>query len=530
MSAAAPAARPAATVAVAGGVPFGRALAAELVRTRHSASARFPVAGLVIALLQGAGWWFVATRDVTGWAQLFGWQSIYATGLLAPLVALLAGFTVGREKAAREGGTLWRPLAPAVGWLARATVLAGQSLAFNAALVLPVLGLGVAKGLTGAPVARLVALTVVCWLTSLPVAAWALLVARRAGMIVTVALALAWQVAGVLRAEGPTWAVEPWTWPVRAMMPLLGIHPNAMALDPGSPVWAWDPWSPALGCVGLAVALGLLDALTAGRLRDRRPRRILFGRDARDTPDARGAAADAGASPALLTPDDAVAAADVALHSVRRGRPAPLVGLAASLLRTAIAPLLLAALVAIPAVGVLWNAAYVRGFSGWLVVPLGSCLLACLLWAAQQDAWRVLALRHAPAALAGRLLALGALAVTAVAGEAALVAGLRGDPDAVRFGVVLAAVGLAWLVLCLALVTRVGAGAEIGVTILALVFSLVFGGTWLSRTPVWLVGVLGWPASADDLRRAALAVGLCALLALAGGLAWVRGLRAAASR
>ena len=163
-------------------------------------------------------------------------------------------------------------------------------------------------------------------------------------------------------------------------------------------------------------------------------------------------------------------------------------------------------------------------------IAFGSCLLACLLWAAQQDAWRVLALRHAPAALAGRLLALGALAVTAVAGEAALVAGLRGDPDAVRFGVVLAAVGLAWLVLCLALVTRVGAGAEIGVTLLALVFSLVFGGTWLSRTPVWLVGVLGWPASADDLPRAALAVGLCALLALAGGLAWVRGLRAAASR
>ena len=120
-------------------VPYPRALAAELVRTKHSASARFAGAGLAVATLQGLAWSTVATRQLRGWEQLVGWQALYITALFTPLTALLVALTVERERKAREGGTLWRPLTPRVGFAARATVLTLQLLVFNAALILPML-------------------------------------------------------------------------------------------------------------------------------------------------------------------------------------------------------------------------------------------------------------------------------------------------------------------------------------------------------------------------------------------------------
>src|SRR5690625_4265859 len=88
--------------------PLVAAVRAEIVRTRGSAAAYLPGLGLVIAGISFAG--ILITPDSQERAALL-WQTLYVTGMAAPLLTLLAGLTTAREAAAREGGTLWRPTA-----------------------------------------------------------------------------------------------------------------------------------------------------------------------------------------------------------------------------------------------------------------------------------------------------------------------------------------------------------------------------------------------------------------------------------
>lgn len=484
-------------------VPYGRAVRAEFARSRASSSSRFAVAGLGVAVLQGAGWWVVATQPLHDWGQLLGWQALYATGLCVPLTALLVALTVARERRAREGGTLWRPLSARVALSARATVLAAELVAFNAALTLPILLFGWSRGLADAPVGRLVGTWLALWLSSLLPAALALVLARIAGLYVTVGVAIVWQVAGTIASESASWGWQPWTWQVRAVLPLLGIHSNGVGLEPGSPIWSWSPVAPTTLSVLMAAAVVITSVLVPS-VRLTRHRRIT-----------------------TQTPTEASRARPIIGGVVTRGRARPMAGLALSLRRTALPPLIAGTVVVLPLVAVIWDAAYLRGFSTWLVVPLGTCVMACLLWASQGGSWRVLALRAPVGRLAAGLLTLCLGVLTGVVAVATGLVGVGGDAEAGRFGVVLWATGAAWLTVCLWLATRFGAGAAIGATLVVLVVSVVFDSTYLASTPLWLVGILGWPEAVSGWARAGTAVGLSTLLGVAAGWAWFRALHRA---
>lgn len=501
-------------------VSYPRALAAELVRTKHSASARFAGVGLAVAILQGLAWSTVATRELRGWEQLVGWQALYITALFTPLTALLVALTVERERKAREGGTLWRPLTPRVAFAARATVLTLQLLVFNAALILPMLLIGLAHGLADPPIVRIFALWLVLWLCSLLVAAIFLLLTRVAGLYVTLGLALGWQLAGTLTAETASGAWQPWAWQVRAALPLVGIHANGTALEPHSPIWDWNPLWPTLYSLSLALVIAGVGALLSNRdLRILRRRPRPSASPVSSGP-ARQRAGGAQRSVAVMPLD----------RRMPPGRPHRLAAVAGSLRRTGLASLTVSALGTLVLIGLVWNTSYVRGFATWVAVPLGTCLFACLAWTAQRDAWRVLALRASPARLAAHLLAVGTTVLLLVGLTTATITATRGDTGFARFGTALVYVGFAWLLVSLWLTARYGAGATIGVTLVVLVFSLVFGGTEFANSNLWLLGVLGWPASATTWPRIAVSLVLSAVISTAAGTAWLRALRAAAAR
>ncbi|STD04136.1 lantibiotic protection ABC transporter permease subunit, MutE/EpiE family [Dermatophilus congolensis] len=252
-------------------VTFQQAIRAELTRAKSSASSRFALVGAAIAVLQGMGWWFVATRAIPDWNGLFGWQSMYATALMAPIVALLAAVTVSREEKAREGGTWTRPLTASMATCCRGIVLAWQSLLFHAPLTLPLLVIGWAGGVSDPPVTRMVALWLVFWATSLLPLMVGFVVAGAVGIVPTVALMMVWQVTGTLKSETAMWWAQPWTWGVHAAQPLLGIHANGIALETNSPIQGWNPWWPAIASMTVAAAVLFFFALASRSWMQRRP-------------------------------------------------------------------------------------------------------------------------------------------------------------------------------------------------------------------------------------------------------------------
>lgn len=515
-------------------VSLSSAVLAERVRARHSASSRFAAVGLLLCVLQGLGWWFVAMSAAPDWGGLLGWQTLYATGLLAPVVAVLAATTIAREAAARDGGTWARPLSPRTAFLARMLVLAWQSVLLHAAVTLPLLGVGLLGGLDAPPIARFVTLWLVFSAGSLVPLSLAAAVAPRAGMIATVGLAVAWQIVGTVLAESPAWWAQPWTWGVRGLLPVLGVHQNGIRLEPESPVWGWSPWWPALMSVMLAVAVVAVAAARAGIVTE--PGVIGLARLR-----TRAASVDpASVGSASVDPgrvDDAARRATrpaarrvPAGGEVERDRPRPIRAQWTLLRGTAIPVLTLLSLVAVALMGLLRDAGDVTGVGTWLLVPLGACVLACLAWSANADGWRIAVLRGHPPSHAAALLALCAGLLVAVVGWVTIVARMsRGAHGlSVAYPAVSLAVGAMVLTVSLWLVARFGVGAALVTTLVVLVVSLVFGATLMADGPLWLVGVLGWPLTATTPGRLLVALALATVTTGTATLAWLSALRRAA--
>jgi ABC-2 type transport system permease protein len=470
-------------------VGFGPTLSAEWMRSRRSASARLPLLGLLVAAMQGLGWFVVATRELTTWRQLVTWQVLYATGLQVPVVALLVGLAVARERDSREGGTRWRPVVVARVLLARWCVTGAQLAALTFAVTVPIIPIGWANGLVGTPGGRILEIFAALSLTSLLPAVLAFASARVTGVVPTVAAAVAWQLAGTLQGESGWWPVQPWTWSVRALLPLLEVHANGLPLEAGSPVAGWSPGPPLLASLaGTVLVAGVLLVLGTGG--ESRPRE-------------------------------------------RGGRALRLTAgtLALGLRRTAIGPLSVAARALLGATAAGYGAAAVVEVAAGFVVPIGCPLLACLAWGATGPAWRGLALRRDPARLCLRLGALLLGVLTVVVVVTAALAALTGGLEA-RAVVVLWVNGTAVLLLALWLTVRHGPAVALGAGLVAWLVSLVVTGSPLAEGPVplWLVGFTSWSLAASTWPRAVTMIGWGAILAASGAVAWLRASRAAAGR
>lgn len=490
-----------------------QAVSAEVIRARHSVASRFAVVGLAVGLLQGIGWWSVSTTDDPDWFSLLGWQSLYATALLAPIVVLLAASAAARESSAREGGTWVRALSPARALVARDLVLAWQSLLLHAGLTFPILIFGLLGGLTDPPAGRFITLWLVLWAVSLLPLIGGYLLARRIGMISAVLLAWLWQIGGAVLAEQPHAGALPWTWGVRAAMPVLGIHQNAVRLEPGAAPWNWNPWWPALATAAVAVIVVAIAAVRATAHPDPRP----IGRPRRRR---RASEDDAPLPPAR---QQLSAAGQVTL-----GRRLRITAQLILLRATALPALVVAAVLGLVLVGFIWDATYVTGVTTWLLVPLGSTILAMMAWSAHAPGWTITSLRNGILALAGSLWGVCAAVLAVIVAAATAIAALSGGTS-LLFAALALLTGLLVLTGGLWLSTRFGAGAAIGVTLVVLVISLVFGGTQLSDGALWLVGVLGWPMSAAEPGRAMIAIPLLLMGTAVSGVLWLRALRRAAA-
>lgn len=172
------------------------------------------------------------------------WQSVlnlvynWWPVLFIPLgIALVASLVSAMErKAGNYRSLLACPVSPAKIWLGKIVVMAiylfVSTLVLMAATLLS--GWLTAEGAT--PWFEIIVGGLTIWLTSLaclPIQLWA---ATWKGTVCSMALGLVGLIVGVIAAPKAYWVVVPWSWPIRLMCPIIGVHPNGTLLEATDPL------------------------------------------------------------------------------------------------------------------------------------------------------------------------------------------------------------------------------------------------------------------------------------------------------
>lgn len=496
---------------------------AELIRLKSSTLQWFPLIGLLIGLLSSTfSLWSSGAHDASG---ILSWQAMYVTGIAAPILALLAGLAETREKKARYGGTNLRPVSPTRTRAARLMVLIAISAVFH------LLNFGVAWLYAvvdqRAGAGTILSAGVLAWIGSIATIAVFSIVARATGMMSALLVAVVYQVAGTLTAEASWWWAFPPAWPIRLLLPTLGIHANAVPLEPGHPLANESP----VGGLILTLACGVVTAGLA----------VVFSgqRMAWRRPISRGRNSDTGGDlkPAMAAPSEAGLSGQPAVHVRRkrstRGDQSPIGVLAAvnrPLIRTAVIPLATAVVVLVYFVALVYSPGYVSGLYTFAILPLGAGLLPVVTWAAISGAWSIAVTENhyiRGAYLAWQSILL--LLLAGGAGGAHLLAG-GGLTQTVRMVVLWALTGIFLTMVSTALCVRFGSGVAIAATVLWTVVSATLGGDVLAETVLWLVAVPSWPETADTAGRFAIAVVLQGLFIIAGTFWVIREIRGSERR
>lgn len=478
-------------------------LRAELIRTKNTAIQYFPVIGLALGIISANfSFWASGAHDSSG---ILSWQAMLVTGMAAPLFALLGGLAETREKKARFGGTHLRPVPAQRVRACRLVVLAGASALFHALNYGSAWLIATAQGRSGA--SALIAAGVLAWVGSIATVALFGVVARLSGLIASLLMAVAYQAAGTLTAESALYRLIPPAWPVRLLLPTLGIHANAVPLSADDPLASESPFVALVLNIILAavtVAAYLAVAPTLGR-------------------GARPVTADATTKPVTSHHVERFTTDGFTLPSANRRAPrehttrtcgAALGGVHRVLIRSAVLPLTIAVVALLTAVAIVYPPSYVSGAYTFVLLPLGAGLLPVITWPILASAWRVSVAENFHVrqafllwqAVLGTCLGLVA-AVAHVAAGGGLV-------DTARMTVLWVMVGILLATAATALIIRFGVGACVAATVVWTVLSITLGGDVLAHTVLWVVAVPAWPETATTPSRL---VG--AVIALALGIA-----------
>lgn len=542
-------------------------LRAELLRSRRTFTW-----GVVVATLALAAWAINLAHSLTAagvvgtdsrWGAASGvlaWMSNYPDMLAPALGTLVGAMTQWREQRIREGGTAWRGVAPGRIAIGRTAVLALSALACQLGWLVPVVGYGLASGAGWGPVGDYLGFALLMWVSVTGASLWGMLAVRLIGTVavgLAPAAAAVWSIVGAVRAEGPTWAIEPWAWMARSTLPLLGVHGNGEKLEAGAAAWHYPLWPGLLSQIVVAgLALALVIA-TAGRGGDRIVRRPdLLQRLFRRTGSGAGAEERAsGAGPAALregpvtasratgpgagptAASELAAAPAPGSAAVPPLMPAAAVGPGPRGAVRALAPvlpwriwaaleiLLLAIIAVTRAVYSPSTAVSLLALAG---VPVASAVVGISTWVCLRRAWRGLLMRAAPARLtaAALLSAWGFLSAALLAAWGAAAGGsqlLRTDPDLpaatgkVYVAMVIPFVALMLLTAAFAIAQVFDVAASIVVSALGLLAALVIAGNevLMSMSSLWLSAPWGWASVAGSHPGLWLTVvGLSVLVAL----------------
>ena len=456
---------------------------AEWIRARGSTLWWLAGAGALLGLVFTA---FGFGFQVKTASDLMNWHGLLITGMAAPLAALFAGAAETRERSARAGGTAWRPISPQATRAARLLVV-WAGLAVFYLLTFGVTWLAaVLLGLEGA--GRIALAGVFAFIGSLGAAGLAAGVSRRIGVLATIGIAAVCNLELGFFVERDWWWLNPAAWPLRLVLPVMGMQFNLLPLEPGSPMYGESPL-PALALCLLLSAIGFACAVLVA------PRTVRLRR----APETHQVSAPKAAGPATARPHQVGFGA--ALRGINRAAFTPAL----------IAALVLTALVL--ALAMRYPVDVRHALATYALLPVGAGVLPTLVWPRLRPAWALMQIEH-PKVLTALLTWVLAVVALVVAIAAITGGGVPGD-EACRFALAVLTTGA--LALCALIITaRFGIAWALGATIVWTIFSVTIGGDVLAATPLWILAVPAWPDVADTTLRFAVAlVAGVALLAVA---------------
>lgn len=172
------------------------------------------------------------------------WQSLLALVfnwwpfVFLPLgYGLFASLAAAQEKKSGNYRALrTRNVSPIAIWINKIIAMAVISFLSTLVLVTATMIVGLLSKSGAIPFGQIIGAGAVCWFTSLaliPIQLWA---ATWNGMFLSMGIAFAGMIAGIIAAPQPFWMGVPWSWATRMMCPIIGIHPNGILLEAGDPL------------------------------------------------------------------------------------------------------------------------------------------------------------------------------------------------------------------------------------------------------------------------------------------------------
>ena len=476
---------------------------AEIVRTKGSAVQWFPLIGLWIGITSSTlAFWSAEGHDASG---ALAWQAMYVTGMAAPLLALLAGLAEDREKANRYGGTDIRPVSPYAIRAARIGVLIVVSALFHLMNFGSSWALTILDGREGAnSLLVAVGLAFMCSISTLCIFS---LVARYFSIVMTLLAAVVYQVTGTLLSESALWNLLPPTWPVRLLLPVLGVHSNAVPLTEGE-LLAQE--TPLQGIVlNSLFALVTLSLTVFARGRQRKVT------NKKNTP----AQPRQSISPAQFSLDSVYASPDFSGRNSPDNLALALSSIRIALFRSSISWLLFAVLAVFGMMTIFYPASYISGFYTFFVLPLGAGLLPILSWKLLSSAWRVTVLENAKTRVSYLLWhSILFVFLAMVLGVCHTFAG-GNFPETMKLVVLWSTTGVVLVTISTVLCVSYGAGLTIAWSIFITVLSATLGGDVLAESILWVVALPAWPEIANTPERLIFAV-ITELLVLGLTVRW----------
>lgn len=165
---------------------------------------------------------------------VFNWWTVTFLPIGMALVASLVALQ--EKKAGNYRGLLSHNISPMYIWLNKVIILAIHTLFSTLVLALSVVISCIITAKGDIPLLQIITASIVSWIVSLPLIPIQLWVATWKGIFFSISVGFVGMIIGVLVASKSYWVAVPWSWSIRLMCPIIGVHPNGILLEDNDPL------------------------------------------------------------------------------------------------------------------------------------------------------------------------------------------------------------------------------------------------------------------------------------------------------
>ncbi|SHK57067.1 lantibiotic immunity ABC transporter MutE/EpiE family permease subunit [Paramaledivibacter caminithermalis] len=160
--------------------------------------------------------------------QIYNWWPLIFIPLGMALFAAL--LELQERKAGNYRNIRVHNVSPSFIWIGKVIVMAIYSLLSTLVLIVAIIISGLITAGADIPWGKIFAGGFTIWLTALALIPLQLWMAAWKGTFASMALGFLGMITGVIAAPESYWIYIPWSWSIRLMCPIIGVHPNGIPL------------------------------------------------------------------------------------------------------------------------------------------------------------------------------------------------------------------------------------------------------------------------------------------------------------